>query len=198
MSGTPAAASNVGSQSRFETISLHSLPGLVTPGQRTSQGTRNAPSQLDPFRSEMASCRHRATNSCAVRCRCRRSRSWCPRSRVDRAGRAIRRPICRGRSSRRGIRIASDRTDRGSRVSGGYGGASSRSSPIRKRAFRADLAGDEVFCPGGDLVVDRLHPLWGQLSGVVDCLAAVRVRPCRRERRADRTACGSSEILLVG
>jgi hypothetical protein len=42
----PAIARNVGSQSWYWTISLETLPALILPGQRTSSGTRNAPSQL--------------------------------------------------------------------------------------------------------------------------------------------------------
>ena len=49
MSGSPAAANKVGNQSRLLMISLHTLPGLMTPGQRTSHGTRNAPSQFESF-----------------------------------------------------------------------------------------------------------------------------------------------------
>ena len=45
-SGSPAAAANVGSQSRLATISLDTVPGLIFPGQRTIAGVRNAPSQL--------------------------------------------------------------------------------------------------------------------------------------------------------
>ena len=36
----PAASTIVGSQSRWLTISLDTVPGLITPGQRTMQGTR--------------------------------------------------------------------------------------------------------------------------------------------------------------
>ena len=46
MSGSPAAARNVGSQSCPLTISLDTEPGLILPGQRIMHGTRNAPSQL--------------------------------------------------------------------------------------------------------------------------------------------------------
>jgi hypothetical protein len=49
MSFAPAAARNVGSQSMWWTISLETLPGLTTPGQRTAQGTRQPPSQLEFF-----------------------------------------------------------------------------------------------------------------------------------------------------
>ena len=46
MSGSPAAARNVGSQSCPLTISFETLPGLILPGQRIMHGTRKAPSQL--------------------------------------------------------------------------------------------------------------------------------------------------------
>ena len=46
MSGSPAAAISVGSQSSPLTISLEIEPGWIRPGQRIMQGTRNAPSQL--------------------------------------------------------------------------------------------------------------------------------------------------------
>ena len=46
MSGSPAIARNVGSQSWCWTISLDTLPAAILPGQRTAIGTRNAPSQL--------------------------------------------------------------------------------------------------------------------------------------------------------
>ena len=46
MSGSPAAARNVGSQSWCCTISLETTPAGILPGQRTSSGTRNAPSQF--------------------------------------------------------------------------------------------------------------------------------------------------------
>ncbi len=36
-------------KSSFLTISLDIVPGLITPGQRTKQGTLNAPSQLESF-----------------------------------------------------------------------------------------------------------------------------------------------------
>ena len=49
MSGSPAAASSVGNQSRPETISLDTSPGLIWPGQRIIAGTRKAPSQLVSF-----------------------------------------------------------------------------------------------------------------------------------------------------
>ena len=43
---SPAMARNVGSQSWCWTISLDTEPASILPGQRTSIGTRNAPSQL--------------------------------------------------------------------------------------------------------------------------------------------------------
>ena len=46
MSGSPAAARNVGSQSWCWTISLDTTPAGILPGQRIISGTRNAPSQL--------------------------------------------------------------------------------------------------------------------------------------------------------
>ena len=46
MSGSPAAASSVGSQSWCWMISLDTLPALILPGQRIISGTRKAPSQL--------------------------------------------------------------------------------------------------------------------------------------------------------
>ena len=46
MSGSPAAARNVGSQSWCEATSLNTVPGLILPGQRTKTGTRQPPSQL--------------------------------------------------------------------------------------------------------------------------------------------------------
>ena len=39
-------AQSVGIQSLWLISSLVTVPGLMTPGQRTMQGTRNAPSQL--------------------------------------------------------------------------------------------------------------------------------------------------------
>ena len=46
MSGSPAAARKVGSQSWCWTISLETTPAGILPGQRTIIGTRNAPSQF--------------------------------------------------------------------------------------------------------------------------------------------------------
>ena len=46
MSGSPAMAQSVGIQSLWLISSLVTVPGLITPGQRTRQGTRKAPSQL--------------------------------------------------------------------------------------------------------------------------------------------------------
>ena len=46
MSGSPAAARNVGSQSWCWMISFDTVPAGILPGQRTISGTRNAPSQL--------------------------------------------------------------------------------------------------------------------------------------------------------
>ena len=46
MSGSPAMEASVGTQSLWLISSLVTVPGLITPGQRTRQGTRNAPSQL--------------------------------------------------------------------------------------------------------------------------------------------------------
>ena len=45
-SGSPAIARNVGSQSWCCTISLDTTPASIRPGQRTTIGTRKAPSQL--------------------------------------------------------------------------------------------------------------------------------------------------------
>ena len=44
MSGSPAAAASVGSMSVCENISLETVPGLMTPGQRIAHGTRQPPS----------------------------------------------------------------------------------------------------------------------------------------------------------
>ena len=49
MSGSPAAARNVGSQSWCWTISLEIEPAAMWPGHRTISGTRKAPSQLEFF-----------------------------------------------------------------------------------------------------------------------------------------------------
>ena len=46
MSGSPAAARNVGSQSWCWTISFETTPAGILPGQRIISGTRKAPSQL--------------------------------------------------------------------------------------------------------------------------------------------------------
>ncbi len=49
MSGSPAAARNVGIQSWCWMISLDTEPASMWPGQRISSGTRKAPSQLVSF-----------------------------------------------------------------------------------------------------------------------------------------------------
>src|SRR5688572_16891340 len=49
MSGSPATAASVGSMSWCENISLETVPGLMTPGQRIAQGTRQPPSKLVSF-----------------------------------------------------------------------------------------------------------------------------------------------------
>ncbi len=49
ISGSPAAASSVGSQSVWLMISLETTPAGILPGQRTISGTRKAPSQLEFF-----------------------------------------------------------------------------------------------------------------------------------------------------
>ena len=46
ISGSPAAARNVGSQSMWCMISLETEPASILPGQRTIDGTRQPPSQL--------------------------------------------------------------------------------------------------------------------------------------------------------
>jgi hypothetical protein len=46
MSGSPAAARKVGSQSWCWMISLETTPAGIRPGQRTISGMRKAPSQL--------------------------------------------------------------------------------------------------------------------------------------------------------
>ncbi len=46
MFGLPAAATKVGSQSMWWTISLVTEPASILPGQRTIAGTRQPPSQL--------------------------------------------------------------------------------------------------------------------------------------------------------
>jgi hypothetical protein len=46
MSGSPAAARKVGSQSWCWMISFETTPAGIFPGQRTISGTRNAPSQF--------------------------------------------------------------------------------------------------------------------------------------------------------
>mgnify|MGYP000724157025 CR=1 FL=1 len=47
--GTPAAAIKVGTQSSWDMISADFIPALIVPGQRTTIGTRNPPSQVVPF-----------------------------------------------------------------------------------------------------------------------------------------------------
>jgi hypothetical protein len=49
MSGAPAAAAKVGSQSSCETMPLSVVPAGKWPGQRMKHGTRKAPSQLEFF-----------------------------------------------------------------------------------------------------------------------------------------------------
>ena len=49
MSGSPAAARNVGNQSWCWTISLDTTPAAILSGQRIISGTRNAPSQFVAF-----------------------------------------------------------------------------------------------------------------------------------------------------
>ena len=44
--GSPASAQSVGTQSLWLISSLVIVPGLMTPGQRTTHGTRKAPSQF--------------------------------------------------------------------------------------------------------------------------------------------------------
>ena len=46
MFGSPPIAASVGSQSLWLISSLVTVPGAMWPGQRTSIGTRKAPSQL--------------------------------------------------------------------------------------------------------------------------------------------------------
>jgi hypothetical protein len=46
MSGSPAAARKVGSQSWWPAISFDTAPAGILPGQRIISGTRKAPSQL--------------------------------------------------------------------------------------------------------------------------------------------------------
>ena len=48
-SGLPAAASNVGNMSMWETMPFSTESGLIFPGQRMKQGTRQPPSQLVSF-----------------------------------------------------------------------------------------------------------------------------------------------------
>ena len=45
-SGSPAAATSVGSQSMWLMISLETTPAGILPGHRIISGTRKAPSQL--------------------------------------------------------------------------------------------------------------------------------------------------------
>jgi hypothetical protein len=45
-SGSPAAATKVGSQSMWCMMSLDTEPSGILPGQRTAAGTRQPPSQL--------------------------------------------------------------------------------------------------------------------------------------------------------
>ena len=49
MSGSPAAAAKVGRKSVRDPISLITSPGLMTPGHRITQGTRQPPSQFVSF-----------------------------------------------------------------------------------------------------------------------------------------------------
>ena len=49
MLGLPAAASKVGNQSKPEKIPFWTVPGLMCPGQRAMQGTRNPPSKTVPL-----------------------------------------------------------------------------------------------------------------------------------------------------
>src|SRR4029450_9757630 len=48
-SGSPPAAAKVGIKSSCAKMSLYTVPGLITPGQRMTIGTRNPPSQLVAF-----------------------------------------------------------------------------------------------------------------------------------------------------
>jgi hypothetical protein len=47
--GPPATLTSVGSQSSDAKISFLTVPGLMTPGHRTSIGTRMPPSQVESF-----------------------------------------------------------------------------------------------------------------------------------------------------
>src|SRR5258705_7072867 len=47
--GPPAISTNVGTQSSEENISLKTVPGLTTPGQRMTHGTRMPPSHVLNF-----------------------------------------------------------------------------------------------------------------------------------------------------
>ena len=49
ISGSPAAARNVGMRSSWAHSSLMMVPGSKTPGQRMTMGTRKPPSQLVAF-----------------------------------------------------------------------------------------------------------------------------------------------------
>ena len=49
--------------------------------------------------------------------------------------------------------------------------------PDEERCLRLVLPADEVECVLGDLVVDRLHPLLGQRTGVLDPLLATAAVP---------------------
>ncbi len=110
MSGSPAAARNVGSQSWCWTISLETTPGRDPAGP--AHHHRHA-ERAFPVRVLLAAeRRHRPVGPCVhvrARCRCRTSRSCRPRSRACRAGRAADRRSCRGRPSCRGTGTANGR-----------------------------------------------------------------------------------------
>src|SRR5262245_29495074 len=169
MSGSPAAAIKVGSQSRPLTISFETQPAWMRPGQRIMHGTRNAPSQLVYF---FAAERRRAgvwpgaLLGCVV--------GAVKHARVIRDAKMGIQRLKDG-SNRRGVLdhpIIVFRSGRQYRThmrdemhAGGV-------EPAEKGGIGCHLSANEIDCGGRCLVVDRLHALFGERAGILDCLFA--------------------------
>ena len=166
-------AQSVGTQSLWLISSLVTVPGLITPGQRTRQGTRKAPSQLVFF--SRAEPRHRAVGPGV---HVRAVVAGVDDDGVVRDAHVVQR-LEQGADRVVVLDHAVDVLAVAVLVAAAVLGADVRAQvharrvePDEERLARGLLPLHEVDGRGRGLVVDRLHALLGERAGVLDGLLA--------------------------
>ena len=176
MSGSPAAARNVGIQSWCWTISLDTDAGLDLAGPADQLGDRGRrPPSWCPSRCGTAWSPRRARCSCAGRCRCCRSTIVSSARPSSSSGRATGRRCGRGRSSCRGTATASGRPGRCSPAWCGCAGACGWCSSTRRTACRPRAGGGSSRSRPRSISSSIVSiRFFGQRTGVLDALLAER------------------------